>query len=66
VVIKADPTIKFIFDYKFSPTRHDPDLGIKKVITPTFMPLKTRKWFNNHSLFSDESLSLRKSRDENS
>jgi hypothetical protein len=44
--------------------RHDPNLGIKKVITPTFMPLKLRNWFNNHSLFSDEPLFLRKSQNE--
>jgi hypothetical protein len=43
---------------------HDPDLGIKKVIAPIFMPLKPRKWFNDHSLISNESLFHHKSRDE--
>jgi hypothetical protein len=44
--------------------RHDPDLRIKKVIAPIFMLLKPRKWFNDHSLISHESLFHRKSRDE--
>jgi hypothetical protein len=29
------------------------------VITPTFMPLRPKKWFNDRSLFSDEPLFLR-------
>jgi hypothetical protein len=47
-----------------SDSRHDPDLEIKKVIMPTFMPLKPRKLITDHSLFFDEPLFLRKSRDE--
>jgi hypothetical protein len=47
-------------------SKHDPDTGIKKVIMPTFVPLRTNKWFDDRSLFSDEPLFLHKSRDENS
>jgi hypothetical protein len=37
----------------FSPnSRHVPNPGFKKKITPTFMPLKPKKWFNDHSFFS--------------
>jgi hypothetical protein len=45
-------------------SRHNPDPGNKKVITPTFVPLRTKKWFNDRSLFSHEPLLLHKSRDE--
>jgi hypothetical protein len=50
--------------YVLADKRHDPDLGIKKVITATFMPLKWRSGTYNHFLFSDEPLFHRKSRDE--
>jgi hypothetical protein len=33
-------------------SRHDPNTRIKKVITPTIMSLKSKKWFDDHSLFS--------------
>jgi hypothetical protein len=56
--IKAYFHLQDLIDY-----RHDPDLGIKKMITPIVLLLKVRKWFNDHSLISNESLFHRKSRD---
>jgi hypothetical protein len=45
--VNVDPTLKLVFVI----IRHDPDQGIKKVIMPTFMLLKPRKWFNILSPF---------------
>jgi hypothetical protein len=48
----------------FTDSRHNHGPGINKVITPTFVPLRTKKWIDDRSLFFDESLFLHKSRDE--
>jgi hypothetical protein len=32
-------------------SRHYPNTGIKRVIKPNFVPLKSKNWFNDHSLF---------------
>jgi hypothetical protein len=53
VVVNVDPTLKLVSIYKFSvDSRHFLDPVIKKVIMPTFTPLKPKKWFNDYSLFS--------------
>jgi hypothetical protein len=35
-------------------SRHLPYPGIKKVIMPTFVSLRPKKWFNDHSVFYDD------------
>jgi hypothetical protein len=52
VGVNANPTLKLVLADKFSPeSRHVLDLGIKKVITPTFVSLRPNKWFNDHYSF---------------
>jgi hypothetical protein len=44
MVVDADLTLKLIFICKdLANSRHDPDPGIKKVITPTFVLLRPKK-----------------------
>jgi hypothetical protein len=44
MVVDADLTLKLIFICKdIANSRHDPDPGIKKVITPTFVPLRPKR-----------------------
>jgi hypothetical protein len=53
VNVTLDYTLKLVSVYKFSSdSRHVPDPEIKKVIKPTIVPLRQKKWFNDHSLFS--------------
>jgi hypothetical protein len=43
--VNVDPTLKLVSICKFSSnSKHDPDLKIKKVIMPTFISPRLKKW----------------------